>query len=160
MVFGKMIIKLKTMVTKLYNYKKEAMLMEIGNVIREYRSLKGMTQEELAQALSVTPQAVSRWELGVSYPDIAMVPAIVKVLGVSADELLGCGNSDKEGDASTASDYRSKQGSEGDVLNQSQIDSIFDYVPLEGGESKMVLVVDASPLFICHASRHIRVLPE
>ncbi len=63
--------------------------MEIGNVIKEYRTLKGMTQEELAQALSVTPQAVSRWELGVSYPDIAMVPGIVRVLGVSADELLG-----------------------------------------------------------------------
>ena len=120
--------------------------MEIGNVIREHRTLKGMTQEELAQALSVTPQAVSRWEIGVSYPDIAMVPAIVKVLGVSADELLGCGSSDKEGGTSTGFDHTAvvRSGIEGDVLNQSQIDSIFDYIPIKGGESKMVLVVDDS----------------
>lgn len=66
--------------------------MEVGNVIREYRLLKNMTQEELAAALLVTPQAVSRWDTGVSYPDIAMIPEIVRVLGVSADTLLGCDN--------------------------------------------------------------------
>lgn len=40
--------------------------MEIGNVIKEYRIKKNMTQEELGAALLVTPQAVSRWETGVS----------------------------------------------------------------------------------------------
>lgn len=66
--------------------------METGNVIKEYRKLRNMTQEELAAALLVTPQAVSRWKTGISYPDITMIPEIVKVLGVSADELLGCDN--------------------------------------------------------------------
>ena len=60
--------------------------MEIGNVIKKYRILKNMTQEELGAALLVTPQAVSRWETGISYPDISMIPEIVKVLGVSADK--------------------------------------------------------------------------
>ena len=41
---------------------KEALSMEIGNVVREYRLLKNMTQEKLGVALIVTPQAVSRWE--------------------------------------------------------------------------------------------------
>lgn len=66
--------------------------METGNVIKEYRKLRNMTQEELAAALLVTPQAVSRWKTGISYPDITMIPEIVKALGVSADELLGCDN--------------------------------------------------------------------
>lgn len=122
--------------------------MEIGNIIREYRTRRGMTQEELAQALSVTPQAVSRWEIGVSYPDIAMVPGIARVLEVSADELLGCGDFDKTRESLTDLDYpalvKSVQDIEGSLLNQSQIDSIFDYVPVKGEVSKMVLVVDDS----------------
>ncbi len=117
--------------------------MEIGNVIKERRVLKGMTQEELAQALSVTPQAVSRWEIGISYPDIAMVPEIVRVLGVSADSLLGCGDFDKK-EKPPAAPSATVQDKDR-VLNQSQVDSIFDYVPpLKNEGEKMVLVVDDS----------------
>ncbi len=126
--------------------------MEIGNIIREYRGRKGMTQEELAQALSVTSQAVSRWEIGASYPDIAMVPGIAKVLEVSADELLGCGNFGKrdpllEQDKpmrSYSALVKSVQGIGDSMLNQSQIDSIFDYASSAGRMSKLVLVVDDS----------------
>lgn len=126
--------------------------METGNVIKEYRALRNMTQEELGAALSVTPQAVSRWETGVSYPDIAMIPEIVKVLGVSADKLLGCdGSAQGAGkEQAPAPEYQelleSAQEIEGKLklLNQSQIDSIFDYVPNPGSEPKMVLTIDDS----------------
>lgn len=124
--------------------------MEIGNVIREYRTLKNMTQEELGAALLVTPQAVSRWETGISYPDIAMIPEIVKVLGVSADRLLGCDSPAADGDSEQAPalDYpelaASVQEIEGKLLNQNQIDSIFHYVPHPVPASKMVLTVDDS----------------
>lgn len=124
--------------------------METGRVIREYRTLRNMTQEELAAVLLVTPQAVSRWETGVSYPDIAMIPEIVKVLGVSADKLLGCGSREAEGEQKQSSelDYpalvASVQGIEEKMLNQSQIDSIFDYVPHPVPVSKMVLTIDDS----------------
>lgn len=66
--------------------------MEIGAVIKKYRSEKNVTQEEMACALYVTPQAVSRWENGLSLPDTEMIPKLVKYLGVSADILLGCEN--------------------------------------------------------------------
>lgn len=124
--------------------------METGNVIKKYRTLRNMTQEELAAVLLVTPQAVSRWETGVSYPDIAMIPEIVKVLKVSADELLGCCGLDTTEENAKAEapelDYPSLVASvreiEGKMLNQSQIDSIFDYVPRPVPTSKLVLIVD------------------
>lgn len=113
--------------------------MNIGDVIKSKRQNKNMTQAELAEKLNVTPQAVSRWEMGVSYPDIAMLPLISEVLWVSADELLGIRPSYKR-------EVREGQESEKNadlVLNQSQADSIFDYVPFPvSGERKKVLVVD------------------
>lgn len=63
--------------------------MNIGDVIKNKRQKMNMTQAELAEKLNVTPQAVSRWEMGDSYPDIAMVPLLSEVLWASADELLG-----------------------------------------------------------------------
>lgn len=120
--------------------------MEVGNVIKEYRRLRSMTQEELAAALLVTPQAVSRWETGISYPDIAMIPEIVKVLRVSADELLGCDSFAPDAKQAPAPDTPviTIQGNEEKPLNQSQIDSIFDYVPHPEPAPKTVLVIDDS----------------
>lgn len=43
-------------------------MLIIGEVIKKYRTDKNITQEEMAAALHVTPQAVSRWETGISYP--------------------------------------------------------------------------------------------
>ena len=48
------------------------MEMNIGNKIRELRKKKGITQEQLASALGITSQAVSKWEMSTGYPDIAM----------------------------------------------------------------------------------------
>lgn len=119
--------------------RKERKAMNIGDVIKSKRQNKNMTQAELAEKLNVTPQAVSRWEMGISYPDIAMIPLISEVLWVSADELLGIRPSYKR-------EVWEGQESEKNadlVLNQSQVDSIFDYVPFPvSGESKKVLVVD------------------
>ena len=124
--------------------------MNIGEVIKNKRQKRKMTQTELGELLKVTPQAVSRWEMGISYPDIAMIPLISEVLCVSADELLGIQQSGESrkasGELRTRTDEPQMQthGNDPSVpLNQSQIDSIFDYVPTQAtGESKKVLVVD------------------
>ena len=63
--------------------------MEIGKVIKKARLNKKITQEELAIAVGVTTQAVSRWETEVSYPDITLLPTISNYLDVTSDELLG-----------------------------------------------------------------------
>ena len=62
--------------------------MEIGNQIKSLRLRRGITQEEMAQHLGVTPQAVSKWERGVATPDIALLPNISSYFGVSIDELF------------------------------------------------------------------------
>ncbi len=61
----------------------------LGSRISEYRQNSNMTQEELAMRLGVTPQAVSKWERGQSYPDVWLLKDICTVLEVSADSLLG-----------------------------------------------------------------------
>ena len=68
---------------------------QIGDIISQNRQNKHMTQEEFASRLGVTPQAVSRWERGNSLPDISLVEGICKVLGISANALLGIEGCDK-----------------------------------------------------------------
>ena len=58
------------------------------NLIRA-RKARSMTQEELAAKLNVSRQAVSKWENGLSCPDILMLPEIAEYFGVSVDALFG-----------------------------------------------------------------------
>lgn len=60
----------------------------IGNRIAKFRKAKGMTQEDLANQLGVSSQAVSKWENDASCPDISLLSQLCKVLGVTTDELL------------------------------------------------------------------------
>lgn len=68
------------------------MQLNLGQKIRELRRRDGRKQEDLATALGVTCQAVSRWEANGGYPDMEMVPAIANYFGVSIDELFGYEN--------------------------------------------------------------------
>lgn len=61
---------------------------KIGDNIRLLRKAKGVTQEELAEAVHVSFQAVSKWENGGS-PDIEILPVLASFFGVSIDELMG-----------------------------------------------------------------------
>lgn len=63
--------------------------MDIGGTIRKLRLQKGLTQEQLSYALSVSVQTVSRWENGVNDPDVAMLPMVAKLFNVTTDYLLG-----------------------------------------------------------------------
>lgn len=65
------------------------MKITLNQNLRKFRLAAEMTQEQLAESLSVSPQTVSRWENGISYPDIALLPTIAALFEVSVDELLG-----------------------------------------------------------------------
>lgn len=61
---------------------------ELGKKIKTLRIERNMTQELLAESLNVSPQAISKWENGVSSPDIGLLPAISVVFGVTIDDLF------------------------------------------------------------------------
>lgn len=61
----------------------------MGKRIMDLRKGKGMTQEQLAQIVGVSPQAVSKWENDLSCPDISILPQLSEALGVTIDEMLG-----------------------------------------------------------------------
>ncbi len=69
--------------------------MEIGNIIKQKRFKASMTQEQLAEKLGISPQSVSKWENEISMPDIALLPEIAEVFGVSVDELFGLNENEK-----------------------------------------------------------------
>ena len=67
-------------------------MIRLGDRIKELRQHDGRTQEYLAGKLGVTAQAISRWENGICYPDMELVPSIANCFGVTIDELFGYRN--------------------------------------------------------------------
>ena len=61
---------------------------QLGMNIAKYRRNLKMTQDQLAEKLSVSPQAVSKWENDVSYPDIELLPKLSDIFGISIDRLF------------------------------------------------------------------------
>lgn len=64
-------------------------MMYLPANLKKYRILKELTQEDVAEFLGITPQSVSKWERGESYPDITFLPALANIFETSVDLLLG-----------------------------------------------------------------------
>ena len=62
--------------------------MNLGNKIRELRRANNFTQEQLAASLNISAQAISKWEMGASYPDMTMIPTLAAFFKVTLDELF------------------------------------------------------------------------
>ena len=74
---------------RLKHQRKEGNKMDvIANKIRSLRKNKNMTQEELAEVLLVSSQAVSKWENGQSVPDVELLPVIARYFGITMDEFF------------------------------------------------------------------------
>lgn len=61
---------------------------KIGQLICEKRKAKGLTQRQLAEQLSVSEQAVSKWERGMGCPDISLLPLVAGALDIPVEQLL------------------------------------------------------------------------
>ncbi|WP_455614936.1 helix-turn-helix domain-containing protein [Eisenbergiella sp.] len=64
------------------------MKLSIGNKIKTLRRERGITQEQLAESIGISFQAVSKWENDISLPDITLVPALASYFNISIDELF------------------------------------------------------------------------
>ena len=64
-------------------------MIYLGSIIREYRMKKSLTQEQLGQELGVSTQCVSRWENGVTLPDVMTLPVIADFFDITIDQLMG-----------------------------------------------------------------------
>lgn len=72
----------------------------IGKTVKELRRARGLTQEELAERIGVTAQAISKWENESGMPDVSLIVPLAHAFGVSADVLLGTGEIKKNEDVS------------------------------------------------------------
>lgn len=80
-----------------------------GAYIAENRKRLGMTQTQLAARLHVTDKAVSKWERGLSYPDVTLLEPLAEALSVSIDALLRCRMPADEGKEQTMTEERSSE---------------------------------------------------
>ena len=87
-------------------------MINLGEKIKTLRVKSGRTQEELASAVGVTAQAVSRWENTVCYPDVELIPPIANYFGITTDELLGV---NCESDDMIVSRFRQEISTESDL---------------------------------------------
>ena len=70
------------------------MKISISQNIRYYRRRNDWTQEEFAEKLCVSVQVVSRWETGITYPDLELIPVISNLFGITTDQLIGAMNTE------------------------------------------------------------------
>ena len=62
--------------------------MELGKKIKQLRFKASLTQEQLAESVGVSAQAVSKWENSAAMPDITLLPKLAEIFGVSIDDLF------------------------------------------------------------------------
>lgn len=93
------------------------MELKIGNKIRFLRKKQRITQEQLAEKIGVSYQAVSKWENNIVLPDITLIPVLASYFGVSTDEILSYSSYEKDKDieeiVTQAAKHRETDPSEG-----------------------------------------------
>ena len=131
------------------------MQIDLGRRIRELRRYHHRTQENLAEALGVTAQAVSRWESGGSYPDMNLIPSIANYFGVTIDDLFGYHNDRERRIDGLVSQIQSmKWKNNGVDLNLNETIAFARNALVEYPGNERLMVCLASVLYTAGYSRH------
>lgn len=107
---------------------------KVGEFIKEKRKEKNLTQKELAEKLSITDRAISKWERGICCPDISILKELSSILEVSVNELLAGEDIEKL--------EREKTD---DVL----VDSVKQYTSVEKKKNKKLLFITIISVIFC-----------
>ena len=107
---------------------------KVGEFIKQKRKEKNLTQKELAEKLSITDRAISKWERGICCPDISILKELSSILEVSVNELLAGEEIEKLEKAKTD-----------DVL----VDSVKQYTSVEKKKNKKLLIITIIFVFFC-----------
>lgn len=120
------------------------MMLQVGEQIRRLRAEKGLTQDALAEMLCISGQSVSKWENGLSLPDIQYLPPLAKIFGVSIDALFGQTAAIEDGPAQKGRthDEAADALALGPCVPQPEIDAIFAGEAQKKPGGRRVLVVD------------------
>ncbi|MBS6475317.1 MAG: helix-turn-helix transcriptional regulator [Clostridiales bacterium] len=97
------------------------MNIKITENLKSFRRVKGNTQEDLANYLNISIQAISKWERGEGFPDISLLPAIAAYYSKSVDELLGCSEIEKAKKIEKYVAQYNKNGSDGRIEENIQL---------------------------------------
>lgn len=120
----------------------------IGETIRNLRTAKNLTQEQLAQLLCISGQSISKWETGLSLPDIQFLPPLARIFGVSIDALFGETGALDDGPAGRKAKTHDELAAElgyGRVLTQDETDGLFEGAePLKAAGRRVLVVDDAA----------------
>ena len=106
--------------------------MSIGEKIQQFRKARGLSQEQLADSLDVSRQAVSKWETDQSSPDIENILALSKFFSVTTDELLGNDRASSAVDSAHCPEKTKRRAS----FDARQLGRLFGFL-----DSKIALVV-------------------
>lgn len=87
--------------------------MSFGKIVRKLRRERDMTQEQLAELLSISPQAISRWETDMAMPDISLIAPLCNLFNVTSDELLEIDQTQKQKNIDTICEEADKYSSRG-----------------------------------------------
>ena len=123
--------------------------MHIAENLKSLRKEKELTQEEAAEILGVSPQSVSKWERGDSYPDITLLPTLANLYKTSIDSLIGMDKINNEQARSAVFAAGHKHMKNGDINNAISVysDALKTFPNDEGimSDLAMAMALDGSP---------------
>ena len=91
-------------------------MFKLGENLKKFRTQNNLTQEQLAEVLGVSPQAVSRWELGSTYPDITLLPIIANYFDITTDELFGINGEKLQKEIDSILEHKKELHNQGKII--------------------------------------------